>query len=266
MSKKAQRIKRRKQIEKATGLIASTSLDLVLLFIHFTAASAGKSPTSKGVFEAHREAFDELKDFDRQTFKKTLYNLKTKGLIQYAHETINRPKITSAGLKRLQNLIPEYDEKRHWDGKIYLITYDIPEKNKPKRDALREQLKTLGCGMLQESVWITPYNPQELLKKIIREEKIQGSVIISDVGKDGSIGNKTLEELVADIYHIDKLNREYWEFLFEFKKQKEGNAAARSQLKLAYLSILKKDPQLPFELLPEYWVGDEAYEAFKSLL
>ena len=38
-----------------------------------------------------------------------------------------------------------------------MIIFDIPEKKKSAREALRDKLKDLGFAKLQDSVWITPF-------------------------------------------------------------------------------------------------------------
>lgn len=48
-------------------------------------------------------------------------------------------------------------QKCAWDGKWRLVLFDIPEKLKNGRNALREKLKRLGFYELQKSVWIFPY-------------------------------------------------------------------------------------------------------------
>jgi CRISPR-associated endonuclease Cas2 len=44
-----------------------------------------------------------------------------------------------------------------WDGKWRLLIFDIEDKQKLKREALRGKLKELGLFQLQKSVWICPY-------------------------------------------------------------------------------------------------------------
>jgi len=44
-----------------------------------------------------------------------------------------------------------------WDGKWRLVVFDIPEKLKTGRNALREKLKKIGFYELQKSVFILPY-------------------------------------------------------------------------------------------------------------
>ena len=49
------------------------------------------------------------------------------------------------------------DQPAKWDEGWHLIAYDIPEKKKPAREALREKLKELGFYEWQKSVFIFPY-------------------------------------------------------------------------------------------------------------
>lgn len=44
-----------------------------------------------------------------------------------------------------------------WDGKWRTVLYDIPEKKKPAREALRAKLKELGFYEWQKSVWVHPF-------------------------------------------------------------------------------------------------------------
>lgn len=45
-----------------------------------------------------------------------------------------------------------------WDRKWRLLTFDISEKKKIIREALRGKLKELGFRCFQKSIWIYPYN------------------------------------------------------------------------------------------------------------
>ncbi len=44
------------------------------------------------------------------------------------------------------------------DGKYRIIIFDIPEKEKLKREYFRKGLKCLGFQQLQKSVWVSPYD------------------------------------------------------------------------------------------------------------
>ena len=45
-----------------------------------------------------------------------------------------------------------------WDGLWRLVFFDVPEKEKRKRDELRGFLKMLGMRQMQESVFVYPYD------------------------------------------------------------------------------------------------------------
>ena len=44
-----------------------------------------------------------------------------------------------------------------WDGKWRILMFDIPEKEKGAREALRNKIKELGLIQFQKSVWLYPY-------------------------------------------------------------------------------------------------------------
>lgn len=68
--------------------------------------------------------------------------------------------LTSKGETRLHNIvIDEIEIKSHknWDGKWYIVMYDLPIRFKKARDAFRWKLKDLGFFQFQKSAWIFPY-------------------------------------------------------------------------------------------------------------
>lgn len=260
------RIKRKKYkrivLQASEGLV-TTVADLVLFQCFFLGASIGKSASPRDIWRAYNEASEALASVDYETFKYAFQRLKRKGLVEAVkEETYFKPQLTKQGLKKLREFIPTYNKKRPWDGRIYLITYDISEERKPDRDLLRETLKRVGCGYLQNSVWLTPYNPKGILETFVEEHSLHGSIIVSDTGTDGAVGSRSLKELIREVYNLDELNDRYKSFLYKFSKGKKGPAA--DTVASHYLSILQDDPQLPFELLPTGWRGDEAYEFYED--
>lgn len=257
---------KRKIAQVSEGMLA-TATDLVLaeLYLHARLLEPGKATSPAGIWKAYYESQTDLQEFNYQTLKRAFLYLKKKGLIEVVkEEMITLPKITKQGLERLSEVFPTYHEKRSWDGRIHFVTYDIAEKRRDDRDRLRRYLEKIGCGMLQNSVWITPYNPRDILRDFIEERGLEGAVIISNVGKDGSIGRTTLKELVASVYKIPEINEDYRDFLSRFKEAKQKDITP-SQVAFKFFAILDKDPQLPFELLTTDWKGDEAYELFCKL-
>lgn len=60
-----------------------------------------------------------------------------------------------------------------WDKKWRLVIFDIPEKIKRAREALRDKLKNLGFFELQHSVWVFPYQCREEINFIVEVFEIR---------------------------------------------------------------------------------------------
>lgn len=214
------------------------------------------------VFRSTLAADTFLSQWNYQTIKRAIVTARQKGFLKPSTRGRRAlPQITEAGKKRLASILPVYDHKRAWDKRLHIITYDIPETKRADRDILRETLRHIGCGLLQESVWITPYNPIDTLRETIRTHDLAGNIIISDMGTDGSIGEENLQELIVRIYQLEKINDRYKMWIGDAKRKK-----IRQWELIQYLSILKDDPQLPFSLLPGWWKGSQAYRLIKPKL
>lgn len=256
---------KREILESSEGLLEKAT-DLVLFILFFGLGLSTRGRRSSEVYKAEREAVEILKKVNYQTVKRAFSHLRKKGFIKYVkEEAILKPQITKRGFQRLKEIIPVYDEERIWDRRIYLVAYDIPEERKNDREMLREFLKRLGAGMFQESVWLILYNPREILRKYVFEHNLEGWVIVSDVGEDGSVGEEDLSELVARVYKLDELNDRYRKFLDRYLDS-EKRHRRREAVIFDYLSILRDDPQIPFRLLPKDWVGEDAYKLYQKIL
>jgi len=54
-------------------------------------------------------------------------------------------------------------KKEKWDGKWRVLIFDIPESLRFIRDQIRATLVAVGFKRLQDSVWIYPYNCEDLI-------------------------------------------------------------------------------------------------------
>lgn len=217
---------------------------------------------SRGAWHAAEAAKKDLAALNFGTLERAFWVLKRKGFLKIVkEELLIKPATTEAGFRKLKNRVPIYDEKRVWDKKIYLVTYDIPEEDRSDREVLRSQLLKLGCGKLQASVYLTPYNPTEVLREFLEKHWLTGEVLISNLGEDGNIGGGDLKTLLSNVYNLEKLNYRYQQFIDGHKKLDNF-----SSVLFEFLTILKDDPQIPFALLPENWVGEEAYQIFKKIM
>ena len=252
---------REKVYDFSCGVLA-TVIDLVLVSIFYGAGVSTAGRSSSRIRQAADNALEGVlsSGIDKETVKRAIWKATHRHLIKRSKRGEKFWQITEEGKRRLQNIVPQYNEKRTWDGHLYLVTYDIIEKRRKERDVLRAFLKEIGCGMLQASVWLTPYNPKGVLKNFIKKRKLSGAVIVSDVGEGGSVGEEDLDDLINRVYNLDQLNNQYEEFINKVRSKELD----RRQIAFQFLSILTDDPQLPFDLLPYNWLGSKAYKLYQK--
>lgn len=94
--------------------------------------------------------------------KSNAYYLKKRGLIEFVKEDTKgiTIKITDNGKNYLKTFDIDnitLNKPVYWDKKWRLVIFDVPEKHKKAREALRRKLKDLNLVRLQDSVWVTPY-------------------------------------------------------------------------------------------------------------
>lgn len=216
-------------------------------------------------FQAGEDAHRMLDKINYQTIKKVTYNMIAKGLIKrITKEGREEIAITKFGRERIAANIPVYRINRPWDNHLYLISYDIPTQSNDARNLLREYIRKTGGALLQESLWMNPYNPTRILSDFVAEHDIPGSILISKLGKDGSVGDEKLTDLIRRIYQLDDLAERYVSFLNAFpKRNRQGLSPLAAAL--SYLPILKNDPQLPFPLEPDDFPAARAYQRYRNL-
>ncbi len=130
---------------------------LLALSVGFIVTTAMILPGSAVMFKPLIKKFKT----NKQNFVKSLKTLKRDKLIDFREEgNISKITITEKGKKKLleYNLDEmEIKKPKRWDGIWRIVTFDIPEKKKAARNALRDKLKELGFCQLHKSVFVYPY-------------------------------------------------------------------------------------------------------------
>lgn len=114
----------------------------------------------------------------------SFYQLKAKGLIQYEYRGkqmyiyLTEEGKKRAGKYQIDDL--EIKKSKRWDKKWRVLIFDIKNRHKPKREALRGKIKDLGLYQLQKSVWVCPYefaDVVEILRKFFNLDKNEMQII-----------------------------------------------------------------------------------------
>ena len=72
---------------------------------------------------------------------------------------------------------------RRWDKRWRMIVFDIPESRKAIQNKLRDTVRTLGFLRLQDSVWVYPYDCEELIVLLKSQLRIGREVLYAIVEK-----------------------------------------------------------------------------------
>ncbi len=102
----------------------------------------------KEVDDLYRSKLVDLKENEDKSFSMTITNRGKIKILRYHFEAME---IT----------------QKNWDGKWRMVVFDVPEKFRKGRDALRQKLKTLGFYELQRSVFIFPYSCEDEINFIV---------------------------------------------------------------------------------------------------
>lgn len=114
----------------------------------------------------------QKEEYSKERIQSAFYYLKRKGLINVEYRgpqmyvSLTEKGAKKAGKYKINDLAIKKVEK--WDQKWRILIFDISDKHKNKREALRGKLKQLRLFQLQKSVWVCPYEFQNVIK-ILRE-------------------------------------------------------------------------------------------------
>lgn len=179
--------------------------------------------------------------------------------------------INSHGVAQLNHTLDSIKQEKdlNWDNKWRLVIFNIPERKRRLRDALRNSLKELGFGMLKSSIWISPYDLTTQVKKIVKKINLSDQVILLDTAD-------------TDQYHSGVLVRQSWDWRFiennyrQFINEAEksfnqlilNNQKSRfmaKKLVFAYAHCVNSDPCLPLAISPISSTTKKAFEVYKKL-
>jgi CRISPR/Cas system-associated endoribonuclease Cas2 len=115
----------------------------------------------------------------KYTFGSALDRLEQKGLV-IKNEEKQSYRITIKGKLFLWKLESKYlaiEKPKRWDKRWRLIIFDIKEKDRFQRDAVRVMLQNIGCIHLQNSVWVYPYDCEEAIALLKANHEIGQEVL-----------------------------------------------------------------------------------------
>lgn len=113
---------------------------------------------------------------DTSTIGRARKRLISRGLL-VEHKGFLR--MTPKGIATLRLLEAQYaiGNPRSWDGRWRVLIFDVPEYRKSVRDKIRRTLMHIGFVRLQDSVWIYPYDCEDLIALLKADFRIGKDVL-----------------------------------------------------------------------------------------
>ena len=128
--------------------------------------------------------------------KSLIYKLKSCGFIKSEKNGDSQKwNLTDVGMGKLlkmraniaNGIFPSIFYEKEKSAQTIIIAFDIPERDRRKRDWFRAVISNLDCKMLQKSVWIGKLKVPEKLLADLKDLRILDFVQIFSINKSGSL-------------------------------------------------------------------------------
>lgn len=154
---------------------------------------------------------------------------------------------------------------REWDGTWTLVGFSLPESWRRERHDLRSRLVWAGFGPVQSGLWVAPrrVDVTELAEELGLADRIRAF--------HGQAAPPTeAGPLLHAAFDIDAIAGGYRSFLDRWGGPVPPGDAADDMarqllLHTDWLELVRDDPHLPAEHLPEDWPAERAEELFRTL-
>ncbi len=152
-----------------------------VLLLLFAGVALGFSRSPKNYFTILKGVSNAWKDINRNRLYCIVREFYNERLIDYKEDKNGNVKIVLTKDGKQKALKFEFDEMEikkpvKWDKKWRIVIFDIPEKKKKAREALRRKLKGLGFQELQKSVFVYPFECEDEIDFIVEVFEIRSYV------------------------------------------------------------------------------------------
>ena len=157
-----------------------------------------------------------------------------------------------------------------WDGCWHLTGFEIPERRRGARDALRGLLVELGAAPVQSGLYVSAGDLSDFVRQLASHLGVAETVTTLVTGSI-QVGNSTQDpDIVNRLWPLGALSDRYASVeqrlvsIVEQAPFTDGDRLAASMFGAIVdtEAVLRDDPLLPAELLGDDWAGMRARRAF----
>lgn len=106
------------------------------------------------------------------TINRSRERLLARGKLQYKDGYLRLTREGEAELRKLELNDFQLKRPKKWDKKWRVLIFDIPERRRSTRDKVRRTLRAIGFARLQDSVWVYPYDCEDLITLLKADFKV----------------------------------------------------------------------------------------------
>ena len=144
-----------------------------LLTLLAAGVALGLTRDPRAYFRIVHTGVDALRNENKYRVDEALNRLRRQGYIRMrVHDGVWYAELTREGVEASRYFLSDFITlpiHKRWDGKWRIISYDVPEADKWKRQVLCTNLKELGMYEMQQSVFVYPYDCRNEVAQIQKE-------------------------------------------------------------------------------------------------
>ena len=168
-------------------------------------------------------------------------------------------------LERGRSRIFSRDEGLAWDGTWTLIAFSLPLENGDLRRLLRSRLRWLTFWPIYDATWVTPHDRLEAAREQLADLEIKDALVLRSTDVELLPGGRSrldeawrLNELANAYTDYYERFRPLWERAVSHDIPPEEALVSRGELVDDWRLLVRDDPDLPLEFLPEDFPRPEA--------
>lgn len=214
-------------------------------------------------FKPYSTIYNYLNSYSKSTTRAAVSHLLESGDIEkiVLNDTAHFS-LTTKGFKTITyRFCRQYNALRiHWDRKWRIIIFDIPESQRKKRNKVRKILTKSSFGRLSNSIYISPFDNLKMAEGKIKD---LGHNIRFFAFQASAVGNE--KEIAKIAFNLEELSVKYKSWI---KKVKENPpTGGRIDILVSYYDrVLRSDPALPLDLVPDNWPFIKTWSIFIGLI
>lgn len=152
-----------------------------------------------------------------------------------------------------------------WDGTWTMVGFSLPESSRSQRHDLRSRLVWGGFGPVQNGLWVAPgeVDVPQLVDDLELNDRIK--VFTARTAKPTDVA-----QIIHTAFDVTAIAIPYHAFLRRWDRdnplpEAPDDLARQLLLHAEWLQLVRQDPRLPAEHLPDDWPAIRADHLFRSL-